>query len=531
MVGGGGTWGGVCAGQVVPTTEICDNVDNDCDGAVDEGLTRSCYTGPSGTSGVGICRPGTQTCSAGSWGSTCPGETLPATERCNAIDDNCNGATDEPFSRVGCQAVTGGSGTYTIDTDGSGPRAPVSVYCDMSTSGGGWTVIYRPSTTNNNTSTLDYTVNDPVLLSGASDVLMAYRDGSMNAFSNWATFGMPANWRVQAPFRYTGNDDVVSVSVNGAPAVTSTLRYGLSNFSSACTDPWVTSSPYGRICLTTTVAPYYNAFAVGSGDFCPHSSQGYSAVNCSASFQYTLAVRGTSSALSTTCTAGVGACARTGAWVCNGAQTGTTCSATPATPTAETCNGIDDDCDGTIDDGVTRSCYTGPGGTAGVGACTAGTETCVVGGAGTWGSCTGQVLPSSEVCDNVDNNCNGTRDESLTRSCYTGASGTSGVGTCRPGTQTCMAGSWGSTCPGEVVPRTELCDSLDDDCDGVVDDPFQPTNPFVSNGADGAFNPTSNVTLAARVYNFTTINIPSGVTVFTNGTGRAGDPLDGQLRR
>jgi hypothetical protein len=82
-----------------------------------------------------------------------------------------------------------------------------------------------------------------------------------------------------------------------------------------------------------------------------------------------------------------------------------------------------------------------------------------------------------------------------------------------------MAGSWGSTCPGEVIPRTELCDAQDDDCDGVVDDPFLPTNPFVSNGADGAFNPTSNVTLAARVYNFTTINIPSGVTVFTNGTG------------
>ena len=26
--------------------------------------------------------------------------------------------------------------------------------------------------------------------------------------------------------------------------------------------------------------------------------------------------------------------------------------------------------------------------------------------------------------------------------------------------------------PGEVVPRTELCDSLDANCDGVVDDPF-----------------------------------------------------------
>ena len=64
-------------------------------------------------------------------------------------------------------------------------------------------------------------------------------------------------------------------------------------------------------------------------------------------------------------------------------------------PTTETCNGIDDDCDGTIDEGVTQSCYTGPSGTQGVGACRAGTQTCVVGGTGTWGACAGQVLPAA----------------------------------------------------------------------------------------------------------------------------------------
>jgi hypothetical protein len=162
------------------------------------------------------------------------------------------------------------------------------------------------------------------------------------------------------------------------------------------------------------------------------------------------------------CTAGVGACLRTSTVVCNTAQTGTVCSVTAGSPTTETCNNVDDDCDGIVDNGLVRSCYGGPSGTAGVGACRAGTETCA---AGSWGSCTGQTLPSTETCDNVDNDCDASVDESLTQSCYTGPSGTSGVGLCRAGTQTCSAGSWGSTCPGEVLPGTELCDAQDNNCD------------------------------------------------------------------
>jgi hypothetical protein len=64
-------------------------------------------------------------------------------------------------------------------------------------------------------------------------------------------------------------------------------------------------------------------------------------------------------------------------------------------------------------------------GTGGVGVCRAGTQAC---SAGAWGACTGQTLPAAEICNNLDDNCNGIIDDGVTQGCYTGPTGTGGVG-------------------------------------------------------------------------------------------------------
>jgi hypothetical protein len=90
-----GLWG-ACMGAGMPTTETCNNIDDDCNGAVDNGVTQACYSGPAGTRGVGNCRDGFQTCTQGVFGTACASEVLPSSEVCgNSIDENCNGQLND----------------------------------------------------------------------------------------------------------------------------------------------------------------------------------------------------------------------------------------------------------------------------------------------------------------------------------------------------------------------------------------------------------------------------------------------------
>ena len=165
---------------------------------------------------------------------------------------------------------------------------------------------------------------------------------------------------------------------------------------------------------------------------------------------------------------------------------GTDCDDTAASVNPrgeEVCDGVDNDCDGLPDDSPTdagRACETGF-----AGGCAQGVTVCEADAI----LCQPSVLPSAEVCDGVDNDCDGAADEDesgepLSRSCYDGPAGTAGVGLCSSGRQSCSAGDFGG-CLGQVLPGAEICDDLDNDCDGLPDDETTEVNWYLDADRDG----------------------------------------------